>query len=528
MPSYNVEPSYAHVICTTSSDTNAFSDDVAYLFDADHDDVVFESYGSPSIVWDSAAGTFTFKRAGKYHVVVNHIAGQSTAAQDMVLTTTFNLNSDSAIYTGTDEVNGQYDPTETTHQRIISISADDVLHIKVLHSHATRTASIEVGSAVTIMEVTSNVYASSTVTTEGSNDTTSEFNPLDTDLTGGPAFAAAGLIASGIAFAGTAGSMTVPSAGKYFIMLSQMMNVGGSTNSDVTVKVKEGSNIVWQGDMRANIQNQPREHTICFIQDLAASAVLTVTWDIGSGNVFADPGTTFTVYKLNDDIHERNVHLDYTRFGSVVNKAQSTASGAEFNPFDEDNYSSADFETKANSGVEFNSATGEFTVTNDGIYWIIWTQIFTVAADAVVSMKTKVNGTTVATGAAAPKIDSYPDPREASVTRLLTLEGGDIITVTVDSDSADIQSDAGSTMTIVRIPDWLNRGKSKANNSIGDDFTINTFKDDVLSNQHRSFTEQLPFVLGARGPLTLRAGPEGRNTVPLKDGPHISTGGKKN
>ena len=191
---------------------------------------------------------------------------------------------------------------------------------------------------------------------------------------------------------------------------------------------------------------------------------------------------------MNDDIHERNVHLDYTRFGSVVNKAQSTASGAEFNPFDEDNYSSADFETKANSGVEFNSGTGEFTVTNDGIYWIIWTQIFTVAGDAVVTMKTKVNGTTVATGAAVPKIDSYPDPREASVTRLLSLEGGNIITVTVDSDSADIQSDAGSTMTIVRIPDWLNRGKSKANNSIGDDFTINTFKDDVLSNQHRSFT----------------------------------------
>ena len=246
------------------------------------------------------------------------------------------------------------------------------------------------------------MYASSTVSTAGSNSTTSEFNPLDTDGDG-PVFANAHKIANGITFTGDAGSMTVPSAGRYLIMVTNFHAASSTTNSNITLELKEGSNILVTGDTRNNNNTDPEETTIFTIEDLAASAVLTITWDIGSGSCHAALGTTFTVYKLNDQIKARKSALDFSNFISVVSKAQSTASGANINKFDEDNYSSADFDTRAASGITFGASDGSFTVDKGGIYWIFYNPIITVASDAVITMTILVNSVIKITG--VPKID---------------------------------------------------------------------------------------------------------------------------
>tara|TARA_R110000824_G_scaffold160367_1_gene335089 strand:- start:314 stop:1849 length:1536 start_codon:yes stop_codon:yes gene_type:complete len=508
-------PSYAHVLCTTATNNATFDTSAKYIFDTDHTSVVFSSNISNDITWDESAGTITFRDAGIYHIVANLITESNSGTNTH--TVTFNLNSDSAIYTGGALCPSAFDPVGHTHQRIISISAGDVLHIKAVAS-ANKFA-LHAGSSLVVNKITSDVYASSTVSTAGSNSTTSEFNPLDTDGDG-PVFANAHKIANGITFTGNAGSMTVPSAGRYLIMVTNFHAASSTTNSNITLELKEGSNILVTGDTRNNNNTDPEETTIFTIEDLAASAVLTITWDIGSGSCHAALGTTFTVYKLNDQIKARKSALDFSNFISVVSKAQSTASGANINKFDEDNYSSADFDTRAASGITFGASDGSFTVDKGGIYWIFYNPIITVASDAVITMTILVNSVIKITG--VPKIDSFNDPQNRSLTGVLVLSAGDVVTCRLDSDSANIQQDAGSSMNIIRMADWINK-ETTANHIIDNDFTINSFASDVLPVQHQKFVDQVPFIMGTKGPLTLRG-----KVVGDTDITHISMGDKKN
>tara|TARA_R100000008_G_scaffold81707_1_gene65248 strand:+ start:105 stop:1643 length:1539 start_codon:yes stop_codon:yes gene_type:complete len=509
-------PSYAFVECTTSSANTAFDNSAKHVFDTDHGSVVFADDISDDITWNKTAGTFTFRDDGIYHIVANLIT--ETASGTRKHTFTFNLNSDSAIYTAAATVPAAMDPIGHTHQRIISVSAGDVLHIKGVAD--ANTFALNAGSSLVINRVTSDVYASSTVSTAGSNSTTDEFNPLDTDGDG-PAFASTHKVANGITFTGNAGSMTVPSAGRYLIMVTNFHAATSTTNSNITIKLKEGTNVLVTGATRNNNATDPEETTIFTIEDLDADEVLTTTWDIGSGVCHADLGTTFTVYKLNDDIKARKSALDFSNFISVVSKAQSDATGAAVNKFDEDSYSSADFDTRMASGIAFASSTGRFTVDISGTYWVFYNPIITVAGDAVITMKILVNDTAVIT--AVPKIDSYNDPQNRSLTGVFVLSAGDYVTATVDSNSPNIQQDAGSSMVIIRMADWLNK-ESTAAQLIGDDFVTNTFAEDVMDVQHQSFVDQLPFILGTRGPISLRR----RSVSADHKAPIVSSGGKKN
>ena len=491
------KPSYANILCTTSSANTAIGTSAIALFDSDLGSVVFSSDISKDIVWSTTAGTITFQNDGTYHIVANLIT--ETAAGPRTHTVTFNLNSDSAIYTGAALTPSTFDPLSHTHQRIISVSAGDVLHIKGVANAST--FGINAGSSLVINKITSDVYASSTVSTAGSNNTTSEFNPLDTDGDG-PAFGSTFKVASGITFAGAAGSMTVPSAGRYFIMVNNLIGVGGSTNSNVTIHIKSGATELYTIATRGHHSTDIEETTICLIEDLAASAVLTMTYDIGSGNCFATAGTTFTVYKLNEDVYSRTEALDINNASICVHsRAVTTASAAEINPFDEDNYGSANFEIRYAKAIGFASSTGKFTVGLRGTYWIFYSAMINTASDADMTTRIKRNGSAILTTVA--HIDSLNDPMNRSYSTIVDCLSGDVITVTIDSNSPNIQHLAGSTLTIIKIPDYALL-ETTPTSLINNDFVINGFSQDHLSVQHNRSFDQVPFLLGTRGPLSLR------------------------
>ena len=513
------EASYARVLCTTSSANTAIGTSAAAIFDTDHSSVVFTNSVSKSIIWDQSAGTFTFSNAGVYHVCTNLITESSSGTQ--IHTVTFNLNADGAIYTGSVTAPAVMDPVGHTHQRIISVSAGDVLHVKMATS--ANTAAVGAGSALVINEITSAVYASSTVTTAGTNSITTEFNPYDTDGDG-PAFAAAGKVASGITWEDTPGRMTVPSAGRYIIMVTNFHATGETTNSDIDIKLKSGSDVLWTADSRNHQATDPMESTICVIENFAASAEITVTWDIGSGACHAALGATFTMYKLNDKISNRQKTLDLVNsYITVVNKADMTASGLKINPFDEDSYSSADFDTRSSGGITFNSADGTFTFAKEGTYWVIFNSYIKVASDSIVNTIIKVTGDAITNILnASPRVDSFIDPSNRSFATTHYMVAGDSLIVTIDSDSADIQAMPGTSMTIVRVPDWAHK-ETAGSNLIGDDFTINTFSQSGLSVQHQRTADQVPFSLGVKGPMSLRGKVVG-TTAPYS----VTKGQKKN
>ena len=446
-------------------------------------------------------GEFSFSRGGIYHVIVNAVTSQVTS--DRIQTTTFNLNSAAAIYDGRVFIDKDMDPKDHTHQRIISIAAGDILHIKT--KTGGHTMGIEKGTSITILEITSGVFASSTVTTAGSNNTTDAFNPFDTDGDG-PAFASAGLIASGVTFTGNAGSMTVPSAGKYLIMINHLFAAGGSTNSNITMLLKEGSNVLLTNAVRLHSTVDPAENTMCVIEDLAADEVLTVSYDIGSGRCQAELGATFTVYKLEEG---SNGHADPKKRGQdlyacVVSNQAGTAGATEVNPFDEDNLTGdATFTTRASNGITFAAGDGTFTVSQPGLYFVMHNAILNAASDVVFTSTIKVNGIVQATSNTV-HIDSLPDPMNSTLNGFLSLKESDVVTVTIDANTAvNLASQAGSTLTIFRYYPFTII-ESVSDGLISNDFTINTFSQGNLSVQYERNIGQVPFKMGVRGAQTLR------------------------
>ena len=163
---------------------------------------------SDDITYTADAGTFTFERAGIYHIVLVAVTQQETAHR--LQTFAMHLNSASAFYTGAKHVNTGYDPVESTHQAVVSIAADDVLHIRM--KTAANTATIIQGTSVIITEITSGHYASHQATAAGSNTNIDEFNPFDTNYSGNPSSYTT--VTAGMTVTATDGSFTVEFCGK--------------------------------------------------------------------------------------------------------------------------------------------------------------------------------------------------------------------------------------------------------------------------------------------------------------------------
>ena len=513
---YSEKASYAHVLCTTSSDEDQIAASMLAVFNSGYTNVAFTNNVSDDITYDASAGTFTFARAGTYHVVLTLVTSQVDAG-DGLHTTQFKIDSD-VVYIGLIQVGEDEEPYESTHQRIISVAAGEVLSVNTKTS--AQTAGIVKGTSIIITEVTSGVFASSTVSTAGTNDTVAVFNPYDTSFSGtgdGPAYGSAYKIASGVEFAPTAGSMTVPSAGKYLIMVNNVFKAGGATNTNITMKLLEGTNVLHTSVVRLHSTLFSRESTICVIEDLAADEVLTVTWDLGgsAGQVrAAQKGATFTVIKLQEGMPADGTGRGPGGYGStyacVVNKVALAATDDEVNPFDENTTAggkgSADFDTRAINGIAYDQGDGTFTVDEPGLYFAMHNSYITTdGTDQNITFKILVNGVAQVTMADI-YIDTLPDPMNNTNSGFLELQRNDIVTVTVEAGSSvDLNHLAGSTFTILRYYGFFSSfDTTAADGLINDDFTIGTFSQGNLSAQYDRNVVQAPFKLGVRGAGTLR------------------------
>jgi len=518
---YSSRASYAHVLCTVSSAVDAFSSTPLPIFDSDHGSVVFTNNISGDITYTAAAGTFTFAKAGTYHVVLTLVSSQETS--DQLQTITFELNSDGIIYTAAPFIDFAMDPTETTHQRIISVAEGDVLNID--GSTGGHTMGIVKGTSVVITEITSGVYASSTVTTAGSNNTTAQFNPFDTDGAG-PAFASTAKIASGVVFDETDASWKIPSSGKYLIMVNNLYAAGGATSNTNTIRlyrnngsydVTSADDILFSNAVKIHSTVDPTEHTICVIEDLNADDYLAVTYDVGAGRVHAEVGATFTVIKLQEGQPIGGTGRGIGGYGNIyasVMSDQDSASGSsEINPFDEANLvGDKTFTTRAISGIAFSPAEGTFTVDKPGLYFIMHNPIFQVAGNVVVTTKILVNGVIVSASDTAFINNAVEDPMNLTNTAFVELQRNDVITVFTDANTAvNLTHKAGSHITMFRYYGFFGYlDTAEADGLINNDFTIDTFSQGNLSAQYDRNIAQVPFKLGVRGAGTLR----GRCTQP--------------
>jgi hypothetical protein len=318
--------------------------------------------------------------------------------------------------------------------------------------------------------------------------------------------------------------MTVPSDGKYLIMVNNVYKAGGATNSAITMKLYEGVNVLHTSIVKLHSVLYSRESTICVIEDLSAGEVLTVTWDIGGagGQVrAANKGATFTVIKLQEGQPAAGTGGApggyQSAYACVVNKVALAATAEEVNPFDEGTTAggagSADFDTRASYGITYDQSDGTFTVHEDGLYFVMHNSYTTTdGTDQTIAFKILVNGVAQITSDSI-YIDTLPDPMNTTNSGFLELQSNDVVTITIKGSSTLVKltHGAGSTLTILRYYGFFSSlDTTAADGLINDDFTIDTFSQGNLSAQYDRNIAQVPFKLGVRGAGTLR----GRCTQP--------------
>jgi len=522
---YAQKASFANVLCTTGTASGQIGTSAEPIFDSDHTGVVFSSNVSDDITYTADAGTFTFSRAGIYHIVLSANTNQNTA--NRIQTFTFHLNSASAFYTAERQINTGYDPIESTHQAVVSISADDVLHIQM--KTAGNNATITKGTSVIITEITSGHYISHQATANGSNTNIGAFNPWEQDFTGAPASYTT--VKNGMTQDTSQGKFQANVAGRYLIMVTNIFLLADQTGGTPTIEMtlKKNNTIFCTRSVVANRFDDPAENTFCLIEDLEIGDFLTAFWDTndeddGDG-IQAQKGTTFTVYKLDEDVYVNGDTSGYFGYpyASVLSKANTIASDASINPFDEDNYSTDDFETRSASGITFTPADGRFTVDEPGLYVVAFVGLYSLTSGGTCDLKIKVNDEDKVHQVG--KIADGPDPLDKTVIGFLELKKGDYIGAFFNMNTDDpinpVIALAGTQISIYRYFGWFEKEDTEPDGLIGNDFTINTFSQDNLSNQHKRSVDQVPFKLGIRGALNLR----GRPTI-LSAG--VKLGDKKN
>jgi len=521
---YAQKASFANVLCTTSSAAGQIGTSLEPIFDSDHTDVVFSNNVSDDITYTADAGTFTFARAGIYHIVLSAHTNQVTAHQ--LQTFEMKLNSASPFYSGSKQANTTFSPVESTHQAVVSISADDVLHIQM--KTAGNTATIIQGTSVIITEITSGNYASHQATANGSNTTPVAtggaaedlvfFNPFDDNLSGNPASYTT--VTAGMTVTTTDGSFTVVDSGRYLIMVTnifQLANASGGV-STITMKLNKGGTAFATRAVVALAADDPTENTFCLIEDLAAGDVMTMTMatsDQGTNDgVQALKGSTFTIYKLHEDSYTNGTTAGFFGYPyiSVQNtETDFTSTADEVSPFDEGSYDSSNsFDTRTSGGITFTNADGRFVVDEPGLYAIVFAPVFSIANNKTVVTKIKVNGTTQVESTG--KVANGPDPQDKTTIAFLELNKNDYVEVTVDrsSGSTTFKCDSGTSISIYRYFGFFKTEDTLASGLIDADLTINTFSQENLSAQYERNIDQLPFKFGIRGPGTLR----GRGTNP--------------
>jgi len=509
---YAQKASFANVLCTTSTAAGQIGTSAEPIFDSDHSSVVFSSNVSDDITYTANAGTFTFARAGIYHIVLSANTNQESSNQ--IQTFTFHLNSASAFYTGERQINTGYDPIESTHQAVVSISANDVLHIEMVT--AGHTATINNGTSVIITEITSGHYISHQATANGTETGITAFNPWEEDHTNAPGTYTT--VKAGMTQTTSEGKFTANVDGRYLIMVTNFFLLAVQTGGTPTIEMilkKNGTGFCTR-TVVANRFDDPAENTFCLIEDLAAGDYLTATWDTNDEDedegIQVRKGTTFTVYKLDEDVHVNGDTSGYFGYpyASVLSKANTNGSVLALNPFDEDNYSTDDFETRSASGITFTPADGKFTVDEPGLYVVAFAGVYSLNSGGTVDITIAVNGTTVVTQSG--KIANGPDPLDRTAIAFLELNKGDYIEVFYDMEAGKpVVVQVGTQISIYRYFGFYKEVQTtNADGLINDDLTIDTFSQGNLSNQYDRSVDQVPFKFGIRGPGTLR----GRGTNP--------------
>ena len=479
----------------TTADSNASASEYNIFDEDNYSSYASTSIASPDISYDSGSGRVTFHSAGIYLAVVDFpvtVNGQCAVSAKIKINGT-------AVYTSNNlfAINSA-DPFTYSFQTLLDVSAGDYLEVTIVTNN-TKTAIVENGTSLVLLKSNGD-YGNLQYTTDANaaGSGPAEFALYDSD-NGGTVQSTL----NNVSFTAATGLLT-PTNTRTFLMLSSLI-VEAGTNGEVVHKLyANGSSL---DDMAGLITSyEPLELTYGFLKSLTGGQTASAR-AIGAGTLTAQKGTSFTLFDISNKGTDPGAFLSFT-----CNADSDDLADGDDICFDSNKWGSyAKTDRVTATGITYTADGGTFVVENPGKYFILWQLMLGTAdtGDRTISVK---NGTT--TIYSAPMhMHSNLDPMEKTTCLIVDAGAGDSFTFVITDGEAKI--DAGTAITMFKVDDvhdlYL---QTDPDDLIKDDFTIRNYSADTLGNQHDSIgSKQVPFVLGAPGPLSLRGRKNQANAI---------------
>ena len=509
--------SYFSIITTTDSDSlsTGGTDEQANVFLAsNYSSFTANTVSSPDIEFDSATGRITAKATGTYLLV---FIPSITVAGGVGVTARINRNGTNEVALQNLVAFSSTDPISATCHRILDLTAGDYIELTIA---ATSTTAIQAQNGTSFMMLKANGdYASLAQSADGVEGAAGAEEVIgDEDLAG------SGSIVTNlknITYASGTGLLT-PANTRPFLLLATLMATSDTTDKETTIGIYANNTLIDEAAALIHQDNDPNEESYGLLKTLTGGETVSGRYQIaGTAKLTTKKGTSFSVLDLSSNNGAGTPSVFISFAVAVSSDAQTTG---EKNCFDEDLWTSYSITThSAAAGITYTSSDGTFVVDKAGKYLVLWNLVLGNSTNSSNRNALIKNGSTTVFNTPLMVHTSF-DPMERTICAILDASAGDSFTFKVQGIRGKIA--AGTGVTMVKIDDLkdLHVQSTPTDSLIADDFTINSFSAQGLSPQYdRAGSKQVPFLLGSRGPLSIR----GRKMGSTGEPPIVKPGDKK-
>ena len=491
-------------IFTGVDSTPATTDEFDPFDEDNYSSYTYTSVSSPDISYDSSVGKIYFAAAGVYLVIfgANLNVSAATGVQARIY-----RNGTQIYISDPIGLNHNNDPRDATFHMMVEVEKGDSMKVS-LQTNDSDTMLVQEGTSLVMLKASGDYGSlrySADANAAGSGP--AEFTLYDSDNGG-----TVQTELKNVSFAAATGLMTPTNTRKFLLLSTPILNVG--TSGDITHKLyANGSSLDDLPGRVATGALSPIDLSYGFLKDLTG-AQTTSDRMIGAGTITVLRGSTFTIFDISNSGVDPSGYLALT----VNGDSDAIGDSAEKICFDEDNWGTYASTVRSgaingSTGITYTQADGKFTVGTAGKYFVLWTTALGTVTDATTTVRVRKNGAIHYT---TPWfVDGSRDPLENTVALVIDADADDYLQFSIQiASGGDGKFDAGTAITIFRVDDISNfLPEELASELISDDYTINTYNNDVLSAQHDKITKQVPFILGTPGPISLRS----RSTAPIID-----------
>jgi len=482
----------------TKDDTTASALTTNPFKESTHSSYSYTSVLSSDISYSSSTGKITFGSPGEYLVIYDTSVIVSDATN---VRARFWVNG-SVVYTSEAvEQATSLDPIHSTFHTIITINSGDYLEATIT-TDDTATAIVQEGASLVVLKANGD-YANLLYTAGANAGGTggAEFNLFDSNESGTVAEKS-----KNITYTASTGKLT-PDNTKTCLMLSTLIAVGGANGN---IKQTLQANDSALDNIHAHIHTtdmSPKEMSYGFMKELTAAQTAFVSVE-GIGTVQAKKGTSFSVFDISNNGTNPSGYLSLT--ANVDSDFLGDSGGKTC--FRDGNWPSSTFASTVragaidgSTGITFTASNGRFTFSNAGRYFILWSFCLSSVTTGTATVKVNVNG--VKEYGAPWLVDGSYDPYEKTVCLILDAKANDYFSFAVQlasGEGGDAKYKNGTAISIFKVDDYRLTDDVSQRDLIDNDFTLNKYAIDSLSTQHDRQVDQVPFILGTPGPLSLR------------------------